>query len=94
MQILDEVRNDFFKEYPNLNGVIYLDTDVNECLTRIKTRNRTEEGDIDKAYLMKLEDLFLTAKYGCQMVMIDGTYNPSDATKTLNMILKFINKCV
>ena len=94
MQLLDEIREDLMKDYPVLNGVIYLDTDVNECLTRIKTRGRTEENGIDKAYLTKLEDLFLTTKYGCQMVMIDGGYDPSDATKTLNMVLKFINKCV
>lgn len=94
MQILDDLRNDLLKDYPNLNGIIYLDTDVTECLARIKSRNRTEELDIDKAYLEKLEDLFLTTKYGCPMVMFDGGYNPSDAQKTINMILKFINKCV
>ena len=94
MQILDEIRSDLIKDYPNLNGIIYLDTDVTECLGRIKSRNRTEELDIDKAYLEKLEDLFLTTKYNCPMVMIDGGYTPSDAQKTINMILKFINKCV
>lgn len=94
MQILDELRNDYMKEYPNLNGVIYLDTDIEVCLKRINSRNRKEEQGIDKAYLLKLEDLFLTAKYGCPMVMIDGNYNPSDASKTINMILKFINKCI
>ena len=94
MQILDEIRSDLIKDYPNLNGIIYLDTDVTECLVRIKSRNRTEELDIDKAYLEKLEDLFLTTKYNCPMVMIDGGYTPSDAQKTINMILKFINKCV
>ena len=94
MQILDDLRNDFMKEYPVLNGIIYLDTDVTECLARIKARGRTEESGIDKAYLMKLEDLFLTAKYGCQMVMVDGSYDPSNPQKTINMILKFINKCV
>lgn len=94
MTLLDEIRTDLMKDYPNLNGIIYLDTDVNVCLERIKSRGRPEEQSIDKAYLMKLEDLFLTAKYGCQMVMIDGQYDPKDPQKTINMILKFINKCV
>ena len=94
MQLLDDIRNDFMKDYPVLNGVIYLDTDVNECLARIKSRNRSEEQGIDKVYLEKLEDLFLTTKYGCPMVMIDGNYDSKDTQKTINMVLKFINKCV
>ena len=94
MQILDDLRKDFMKDYPHLSGVIYVDTDSDVCLTRIKSRGRTEESCVNKEYLEKLEDGFLSTKYGCPMAMIDGNYNSNDAQKTVNMVLKFINKCV
>lgn len=94
MHILDEIRSDFLKTYPSFNGIIYLDTDIETCIKRIKKRNRNEEQNIDKEYLLKLEDLFLTTKYGCPMLMISGDYEPKDAQKTLDMIIKFINKSV
>lgn len=94
MQILDDIRKDFMKDYPHLSGVIYVDTDTDICLERIKSRGRTEEYGVTKDYLEKLEDGFLTTKYGCPMAMIDGNYNSSDVKKTTNMVLKFINKCV
>lgn len=94
IQLLDDIRKDLMKDYPHLSGVIYVDTDVSECLTRIKSRGRTEEYGVTKDYLEKLEDGFLSTKYGCPMAMIDGNYDSKDAKKTINMVLKFINKCV
>ena len=94
MQLLDDIRKDLMKDYPNLSGVIYVDTDPSTCLERIKSRGRTEEYCVTKDYLEKLEDGFLSTKYGCPMAMIDGNYDSKDAKKTINMVLKFINKCV
>lgn len=94
MQLLDDIRKDLMKDYPHLSGVIYVDTDPSTCLERIKSRGRTEEYCVTKDYLEKLEDGFLSTKYGCPMAMIDGNYDSKDAKKTINMVLKFINKCV
>ena len=37
--------------YPQLAGIIYLDTPVEECIRRITKRNRGEECSIEKSYL-------------------------------------------
>ena len=37
--------------YPQLAGIIYLDTPVDECIRRITKRNRGEECSIEKSYL-------------------------------------------
>ena len=44
---------DFYLQniYPQLTGIIYLDTPVEECIKRIIKRNRCEESTIDKSYL-------------------------------------------
>ena len=44
---------DFYLEhvYPQLAGIIYLDTPVDECIKRITKRNRGEECTIEKSYL-------------------------------------------
>ena len=94
MVILDGARDLFFKDYPNLSGVIYIDTDVEVCLGRIFSRGRSEEKDIDTSYLSKLEDLFLSMKYGCPMMMMDGNYKMDETQKIVKMIKKFINKCL
>lgn len=92
--LLDEFYKDFSKDYPVFNGVIYLDTDVKTCMERIKKRARKEEEKITPEYLTKLEDQFMTTKYGCPMVLVDGQYDENNAEKTIQMVMKFINKCV
>ena len=44
---------DFYLQnvYPQLAGIIYLDTPVDECIRRITKRNRGEECNIEKSYL-------------------------------------------
>ena len=44
--------------YPCLDGIIYLDTPVDECIRRIKKRNRGEEWGIKKSYLELLKKKF------------------------------------
>ena len=94
MELLDQFKKDFMKDYPALNGVIYIDTDVKECLERIKKRGRNEEAGIDAEYLTKLEDQFLSTKYGCPMVLIDGKYDEREVDKVTQMVMKFINKSI
>ena len=38
-----------------INGVIYINTNVDDCVDRIQQRNRKEESNIDKIYLEKLD---------------------------------------
>ena len=63
--------------YPQLSGIIYLDTPVEECIRRITKRNRGEECSIEKSYLNaiknKLDDLC-----NCStmiVIRIDGMYD-------------------
>ena len=44
--------------YPQLSGIIYLDTPVDECIRRITKRNRGEECSIEKSYLELLKKKF------------------------------------
>lgn len=94
MCLLDKYFDEFRTWYPALSGVIYLDTDPKLCLERIKTRGRREEKDIDEEYLKKLEEQFLLAKYDAPMLMVSGDYDEKDKEKTVQMVLKFITKCV
>ena len=94
MCLLDKYFDEFRTWYPALNGVIYIDTDINLCLKRIKDRGRREEQGIDEEYLKKLEEQFLLAKYGAPMVMVSGDYDEKEKEKTVQMVLKFISKCV
>ena len=42
--------------YPQISGVIYLDTPVDECIKRITRRNRGEECTIEKSYLEAIKN--------------------------------------
>ena len=63
--------------YPQLNGIIYLDTPVDECIKRIIKRNRGEECTIEKSYLEsiknKLDNLFENS--AILVSKIDGKYD-------------------
>ena len=63
--------------YPQLAGIIYLDTPVDECIKRITKRNRGEECNIEKSYLesikKKLDEL---ANSSTRLVIkINGLYD-------------------
>ena len=48
---------DFYLQhvYPKIDGIIYLDTPVDECIKRITKRNRGEECSIERSYLELLK---------------------------------------
>ena len=63
--------------YPQLYGIIYLDTPVEECIKRITKRNRGEECSIEKSYLeaikKKLDEMCNSSTM--IVVRIDGLYD-------------------
>ena len=83
---------EYFKPlYPRLNGVIYVDTDVEECLRRITQRGREEEKKVNYPYLKKLEDQFRSTDYGCKILEVNGKYDLKNAQKMIEEVKKFIN---
>ena len=90
MVILKEIFEFFKTEYPALNGVIYLDTNVELCLQRITQRGRKEENGINYIYLKKLEEEFKSIKYNCPVKTINGDYDLKNPQEVLDEILKFI----
>ena len=62
--------------YPQLAGIIYLDTPVEECIRRITERNRGEECTIEKSYLIKLKEKMDELCNSSTMIVIriDGLY--------------------
>ena len=83
---------EYFKTgYPKLNGIIFVDTDVEECLRRITQRGREEENKITYFYLKKLEEGFKMANYGCKMMMINGEYDLKNSQKMIDDLIKFIS---
>ena len=63
--------------YPRLDGIIYLDTPVDECIRRITKRNRGEECGIEKSYLELLKKKFdeMANSSTMTMIKIDGMYD-------------------
>ena len=86
---------DFYLEhlYPKINCIIYLETDVNICLERIKTRNRKEESKVEKSYILCLKNkLDYLIKFGkFNSMRIEGNFNlEKDLKEILGEIKKFI----
>ena len=63
--------------YPQLSGIIYLDTPVEECIRRITKRNRGEECTIEKSYLdaikIKMDEMCNSSTM--IVIRIDGLYD-------------------
>ncbi len=70
---------DFYLQYiyPQLSGIIYLDTPVDECIRRITKRNRGEECSIDRSYLEILKKKMDELANSSTMIVIkiDGLYD-------------------
>ena len=65
--------------YPQLAGIIYLDTPVDECIKRITIRNRGEECAIERSYLQrikeKMEKDIVSNSSTMKVIRIDGMYD-------------------
>ena len=63
--------------YPQISGVIYLDTPVDECIKRITRRNRGEECTIEKSYLEAIKKKMDEMCNSSTMIVIriDGMYD-------------------
>ncbi len=69
----------FYKQnvYPILNGIIYLNTPVDLCVQRIIQRNREGENNVDKNYLLMLQEKFdeLSNNSTIPTLVIDGNFD-------------------
>ena len=80
--------------YPQLSGIIYLDTPVNECIKRITKRNRGEECNIEKSYLEAIKKKLDELAYSSTMVVlrIDGLYDcERDASRVCENISEYLH---
>ena len=70
---------DFYLQhvYPQLSGIIYLDTPVDECIKRITKRNRGEECSIERSYLQSLKEKMdeVANSSTMKVIRIDGMYD-------------------
>ena len=63
--------------YPKMNGIIYLDTPVEECASRMKKRGREGEQNISLEYLNQLNDHFkkVVNESKIPVLYLDGIYD-------------------
>lgn len=87
---------DFYLQlvYPQISGIIYLDTPVDECIKRITKRNRGEECAIEKSYLeaikRKLDELANSSTM--IVIRINGLYDcERDATRVCDNISEYLH---
>jgi deoxyadenosine/deoxycytidine kinase len=80
--------------YPQLAGIIYLDTPVDECIKRIAKRNRGEECNIEKSYLEALKKKLDELANSSTMIVfrIDGLYDcERDASRVCDNISEYLH---
>ena len=87
---------DFYLQnvYPQLSGIIYLDTPVDEFIKRITKRNRGEECNIEKSYLeaikKKLDELANSS--AMVVIRIDGLYDcERDTSRVCDNISEYLH---
>ena len=75
--------------YPQLTGVIYLKTPLEECMRRIKKRSRNGEEGVDRDYISLLEEKFdkFISKSGIPTLNIDGFYDLNTAISQINAFM-------
>ena len=77
--------------YPQISGIIYLDTPVDECIRRITKRNRGEECTIEKCYLESIKNKMDKMCDSSTMIVIriDGMY---DCDRDVKRVCNDINR--
>ncbi len=81
--------------YPQLSGIIYLDTPVDECIRRITKRNRGEECSIERSYLELLKNKFdeLANSSAMIVIKIDGLYDcERDSVRVCDNISSYLHQ--
>ena len=72
---------DTFKEQAKLDKIMYLNTSPEECLNRIKSRNREEEKDMKQDYLLSCHEkhvIWLSNKSENEIILIEGNKSKED----------------
>ena len=87
---------DFYLQnvYPQIAGIIYLDTPVDECIKRITKRNRGEECNIEKSYLQAIKRNMDELANSSTMIVIkiDGLYDcERDAARIYDNISEYLH---
>jgi deoxyadenosine/deoxycytidine kinase len=82
---------DTFEDKTKIDIILYVNTEPEECLNRIKVRNRTEESSVKLEYLQKCHQKHLEwfkQQNNCKIICINGHQNKdqirSDVIKILN----------
>lgn len=89
-----KVFNDWFDylspKLEDIQGIIYLRVEPNECYNRIQKRNRTSENNISIEYLTTIHDrheTWLSEKKNTECVVVDGN-DDADLQKIYDFITK------
>ena len=80
--------------YPQIQGIIYLDTPVDECIKRITKRNRGEECNIEKSYLQAIKKKMDELANSSTMIVIriDGNYDcERDASRICEDVSEYLH---
>ena len=80
--------------YPQIQGIIYLDTPVDECINRITKRNRGEECSIEKSYLEAIKKKMDELANSSTMIVIriDGNYDcERDASRICEDVSEYLH---
>lgn len=85
----------FYRDiYKYIDGIIYLDANINLMIERFHLRNRSEENNCDDEYMILLNDTYLEWIYKKNKIetLILKINSNSDVEYTYPAIIKFINK--
>ena len=76
--------------YPMLSGIIYLNTPVDVCISRIAKRNRGEESAVDKSYLTMLKEKFdqLANDSTITTLILDGNFDLQRDTLKISLDMR------
>jgi len=82
---------DTFKNDTKIDIILYVNTDPEECIKRIKRRSRSEESCVELDYLKACHDKhinWLTNEHDTKIIYINGHQNKENMK---NDVLKFVN---
>lgn len=92
--IYNKLYNYYQGEVPQINGMIYLNTDVEEAMNRLKLRNRKGEISITKEYQKKLKlkhDKIVNESMKNKIITINNNPNVMDLNQCNKVIVEIDN---